>query len=324
MLPPRLRSPAVLPLQIRILHGVLCASLLISNGPALPSPPGSGLGIVEIADGVFVHRGVHARPDEPQHDNIANIGFVIGERCVAIVDSGGSIEIGRSLLEAVRSRTDRPVCYVINTHVHYDHVLGNAVFRETGARFVGHAALPDAIAASRDFFVQRYAADLGPQSGPDAIIAPEVLVDGQMQLDLGNRVLELKGHPPAHTTTDLSVYDTRTQTLFAGDLLFMERLPILDGSLRGWLTVGAELEAIKAARIVPGHGPASAAWPEAAANQRRYLERLLSGVKEAIAAGRFLEDTVDNVAWDEREKWLLFEETHRRNLTKAFTELEWE
>jgi quinoprotein relay system zinc metallohydrolase 2 len=216
------------------------------------------------------------------------------------------------------------VCYVINTHVHYDHVLGNAAFRDTGARFVGHAVLPDAIAASRDFFVERFAADLGPGPVPEAIIAPEILVEEHMQLDLGGRVLELTAHPAAHTTSDLSVYDPKTGTLWPGDLVFMERAPVLDGSLRGWLGALTQLETVRARLVIPGHGPASAAWPGAAADLRRYLERVLADVRSGIAAGRFLEDLVETAAWDERGKWQLFDEAHRRNLTRAFTELEWE
>jgi quinoprotein relay system zinc metallohydrolase 2 len=313
-----------LPPQISALRGLLCATLLSFPGPAPSSPPGSDLEIVEIAAGVFVHQGVHARLDEPRHDDIANIGFVIGERCVAVIDTGGSIAIGRALLDAVRSTTDRPVCYVINTHIHYDHLLGNAAFRETGARFVGHAALPDAMAVSRDFFLERFAADLGPGAGPEAIVAPGILVEEHAQLDLGNRVIELTAHRAAHTTSDVSVYDPRTGTLWTGDLVFVERAPVLDGSLRGWLDALARLESVKAERIVPGHGPASAPWPGAAADLRRYLERVAAEVRNGIAAGRFLEDLIDTAALDERDKWLLFDEAHRRNLTRAFTELEWE
>lgn len=316
--------PAVLPLKIRQLRGILCPFLLLCCVPAWPSPNAGGFNVTEIAEGVFVHAGVHVPVDAPGHEDIANVGFIIGERCVAVVDTGGSVAIGWKLLDAIRSKTTLPVCYVINSHVHYDHLLGNAAFRDTGAKFAGHANLADAVTGSRDFFLKQFAADLGDAPDATSVVGPTIGVDGRMQLDLGNRVIELQAHPPAHTATDLSVYDVRTRTLFAGDLLFMERLPILDGSLRGWLKVLPELEAIPAGRVVPGHGPASAPWPEAVADQRRYLERLLTDVKDAIAAGQFIEDALDSVGWDEQDKWLLFEETHRRNVTRAFTELEWE
>lgn len=86
------------------------------------------LAVDELAAGVYVHRGAQLPLDVPGHDDIANIGFIVGSRCVAVIDTGGSARVGRALRATVRRRTSLPICYVINTHVHVDHVLGNEAF----------------------------------------------------------------------------------------------------------------------------------------------------------------------------------------------------
>jgi len=75
---------------------------------------------------------------------------------------------------------------------------------------------------------------------------------------------------------------------------------------------------------IPGHGTSSHHWPQAYAAEKFYLETLLNETREAIAKGKFLEDVVETIGKNEKQKWLLHEQHHRRNVTKAFTELEWE
>lgn len=305
--------------EISALHRRIWLSALLAMLPAT----GCAFELEEVAPGVFVHRGAHAGVEDAARADSANIGFVVGAECVAVIDSGGAPATGAHLLDAIRARTDKPVCYVINTHVHFDHLLGNAAFRAPGVRFVGHARLAAAVAASRAFFAENFAAELGADAA-EQVIAPDLPVADRLLLDLGARPLELRAHAAAHTQADLSVFDRTSGTLWTGDLVFMERVPVIDGSLRGWRAVLAELEQVAAARVVPGHGPASAPWPAAAADLERYLKLLEDEVRAGIGAGLFLEDMLERAAAAERGNWLLFDSAHRRNVSRAFTELEWE
>jgi glyoxylase-like metal-dependent hydrolase (beta-lactamase superfamily II) len=142
-------------------------------------------------------------------------------------------------------------------------------------------------------------------------------------LDLGGRTLTVRAWRTAHTDNDLTVFDERTGTLWAGDLLFAERIPSLDGSLTGWLAVMDEIEQLPAKQVIPGHGP-SDNWRAAMASQRRYLRALADGTRAAIRAHRSMIQAVREVAADEHDRWLLFDAYHRRNVAAAYAELEWE
>jgi hypothetical protein len=151
-----------------------------------------------------------------------------------------------------------------------------------------------------------------------------MLVQDHTEIDLGGRTLTLKAHSLAHTDCDLTVLDRNTSILWASDLLFVKRVPSLDGSLRGWLKELAALKSVPARRAVPGHGPTSVDWPSGAKDLERYLGTLLRETKEAIAKGMDLEAAVGTVAQSERSRWTLFDDYNGHNVTQAFKELEWE
>jgi quinoprotein relay system zinc metallohydrolase 2 len=284
------------------------------------------LSVRELAPGVFVHQGRALALDAPGHDDIANIGFIIGTRCVAVIDSGGSVRMGRALRASIRRHTQLPVCYLINTHVHVDHLLGNYAFGPERPQFLGHAQLPAALARSRDFFLEHYAADLEPPASAAQLIGPTrtVAIGSDVQLDLGGRQLTLRAWPRAHTDCDLSVYDSGSATLWTGDLLFVERTPVLDGSLKGWLAALETLARLPARHVVPGHGPPGDDLAAALAPQRRYLQRLLEVVRAEVSGGVTLQEALRTPDFPGRAGWLLWDETHPRNLARAYQELEWE
>ncbi|MCW2241325.1 quinoprotein relay system zinc metallohydrolase 2 [Azospirillum canadense] len=283
------------------------------------------LPVSEVAPGVFVHAGLYEETDTANAGDIANCGFIVGDDAVAVIDTGGSPAVGQRLREAIRAHTDRPVRYVVNTHMHPDHVLGNAAFLPDQPDFVAHRNFQAALMARGNHYLHAFDAAVGAEAGAEArIIPPTVTVSDRLELDLGRRVVELVARPVAHTDNDLTVFDRQTATLWTGDLLFMERAPAIDGSVLGWIRLLDGLAAEPAARVVPGHGPLSAPWPEAARDLRRYLDRVVTGVRAIQAAHGTIQQAADTVATDEAPRWRLFDGYNPRNVTAAFAELEWE
>ena len=307
-----------------VLAGVLMA-LAAATSVTLADDQPRPLTIETVAPSDYAHFGEISLTTPENQGDIANLGIIVGQDAVAVVDTGGSVEVGRRLLAAIRRVTDKPVRYVINTHEHPDHVFGNAAFG-SGVTFVGHRNLPAELAKRGTYYLGSYREALGAGAIAEVrIIPPTLLVDGETTLDLGGRRLLLTAwSPAAHTNCDLTVQDESTGVLFAGDLVFLQHIPVLDGSVTGWLSVIPRLAKLPARIVVPGHGRLTAPWPGALDDERRYLTTLAGDTRRLIAAGVPLARAVPGIGQSERERWALFDEYNARNATAAFSELEWE
>ena len=293
------------------------ARVLAAPVPVLP------FAMTEVAPGIHVRPGVHEDATVENQDGIANIGFIVGNAAVAVMDPGGSRADGERLRASIRQRTGLPIRYVVMTHMHPDHVFGAIAFAADKPVYVGHARMEGMLVQRGEFYRKSLADLLGIEEAGD-YAKPNLFVADDATLDLGGRSLRLHAHLTAHTDNDLSILDEATGTLWLGDLLFVDRVPALDGSILGWLAQTGALRASPAMQAVPGHGPAIVSWPSAAAAQERYLSGIVRDIRAIIAHGGDIEQAVATVGLAERDRWLLFDDYNGRNVTSAFKELEWE
>lgn len=313
----------------------LAAACCAAGSTALAADPPAALAHEAVAAGAYVVPGQQVAWGPEHHGHVANLGFVIGSRCIAVIDSGGSPTVGRGLLAAVREHSTLPVCWVINTHAHPDHVMGNSALADAnGAQqpapvFVGHHRLRPSLAARTPFYLNTMRRDFDLSDQATTVPQPSLAVQDTMELDLGGRVLELRAWPTAHTDADLTVRDRQSDTLWLGDLAFVGHLPVVDGKLGGWLKVLQQLRAAPAHRAVPGHGPVQQNGSAAFDATIAYLQQLDRDVRAALDQGLTLSQTVDRLGAAPparpaaADPWLLVDQFHRRNITAAFAELEW-
>ncbi|WP_295045091.1 quinoprotein relay system zinc metallohydrolase 2 [uncultured Paracoccus sp.] len=302
------------PLLIR--GGMSCAA--VADLAALP--------VQQVAQGVHVHIGQIAQFEDSPDGWIANLGFVIGQDSIAVIDAGSSRQQGQALFAAIRAISDKPISHLIVTHMHPDHAFGAEIFREAGAVIVGHAKLGDALASRGPVYLDNLTRLYGP--GPmigTQVVLPDLAVADSLDIDLGGRVLTLAATGPAHSDNDLTVQDSATGTLFTGDLVFRGLTPILDGSLPGWLDwMGA---ARGGGPVVPGHGPVARDWADAVGAQGDFLALLDRATRDALDAGLPLSQAVPAIVGALRPiagVWASFPDSAARDATAAYKELEWQ
>ncbi|MDT1063187.1 quinoprotein relay system zinc metallohydrolase 2 [Paracoccus sp. CPCC 101403] len=286
------------------------------------------LNMQEVADGVFFYQGAMEQISPGNRGRIANLAFVVGDT-VAVIDAGGTRAEGEALYAAIRSVTDKPVSHLILTHMHPDHILGAEVFAEAGASIVADARLSDAVARRTDAWMMSIPDQIGQAAFMGSRIAPvDQKVDAPMTISLGSTELRLEPVKSAHTDNDLTVFDSESETLFTGDLIFRGLTPSLDGSLSNWIDwVDGTGPDPAPSLIVPGHGPVAATWDEAVAPERQYLHALRDATRKAVTGGMALSRAIPAIVSMMKpysEGWADFNATTARNAATSFSQLEWE
>ena len=259
--------------------------------------------VEEVASGLFVRRGVDQDASAQNLDAIANIGFIVGKDAVLVTDTGGSLVDGKWLRTQIKAKTDKPIKYVVISHVHPDHTFGAGAFVDDKPAFIGHAKLAEALRQRGAFYKKGLAAIIGADKvGP--VVMPTKTIADIGEIDLGDRVISFKAHGPAHTTSDLSMLDKQSGLLLPADLLFVEAHPLVGrqpaGLAQGTRCVGRDGRARARCR---GTGRSSSI----SRRRRRRCVLILSICAMACArrsrAAGSIETAIKSVGQDQASKW---------------------
>lgn len=280
----------------------------------------------EIQPNVYIKNGQNGEVFIDEH--LANNSFIIGEKAIVVIDTGGSKSEGEALLCAIRKLSDLPITHVINTHVHPDHILGNVAFKSEDTKFVGHKNLTRAIGLLGPTYVERLLALQGPVMSDGDLISPDILVENELVIDLGGRNLRINTVKQSHTDNDLTVYDEQTGILWLGDLLFVGHIPVLggNGSVNGWLDFMIELQQAKDkyTRFIPGHGKQVTSDDPAFKQQTAYLTAMRNEVRQWLTDDKPLSGALSSIGTQQAGEWPMAEIFHKRNISYMYSELEWE
>jgi len=214
--------------------------------------------LTKITDNVYSYVG--EKDASPTHSFAANAGIIIGTDGVLVVDTLISAKEGARFLADIRKVTAKPIKYVVNTHTHLDHALGNCVFAKLGATVISHEA-DRTLLANNGAEILKNAGNYGLKPEDMAgtvIVVPTLTFSDRFTIYLGGEEVQLIHTAPSHTAGSIVVYLPAEKLLFSGDVLFTDFHPYLaDGDFGGWIKTIDSLLTMDIERVVPGHGPLS-------------------------------------------------------------------
>jgi len=247
-----------------------------------------------------------------------NVGFFVGPDAVVVVDSEFK-DIAPGIIGQIRTVSDRPIKYLVNTHHHGDHTGGNEAFRSF-AVIIAQDNVRKRMLASPQVILRDYPRELeeAKKAGKaddvqfledaiawakkvkvDEIAAPMVTFDSELRIHVGDETIEVWHTPPAHTDGDAVVYFTRANVVHMGDLFFHDAVPFIDvssgGSVMGYATALDKVIARIPADVIviPGHGQVTDLNGLKAA--RQFIGEILGAAEAAKKAGRTKQEFLSSV-----------------------------
>jgi glyoxylase-like metal-dependent hydrolase (beta-lactamase superfamily II) len=278
----------------------------------------------QVSDHAWAWIGPYGPPTRENGGFRMNLGFVVGDDAVAVIDSGYGGVMAEAMLAHIRHVTDRPVRYVINTNSQPHRIMGNSVFRRSGAEVIAAAGAVPRITAEGLAFAATVEGVLGLAPGSvEAPEAPDVAVDAQTPLDLGGVRLRVIPVGDAHTPGSLVVAVEPDALVFTGDVLYGGRLlaVLSESHVQEWIQAFGRLRELGDARFVPGHGePGPLSAFEHPTHE--YLTALKRHMDQAVEEGIDLQDAIGSLDQSGWKGLADFEALAGRNAHQAYLQSE--
>jgi glyoxylase-like metal-dependent hydrolase (beta-lactamase superfamily II) len=247
-----------------------------------------------VAPNVFAYIGDIGPRSVANEGLNANIGLVVTDAGAVLIDSGSTARVAAAIEEGVRRVTAQPVRWVINTGGQDHRWLGNAHFKARGAELIAHAAAVSDMRSRGGEQIAALGRLLGERAGGTVAELPVRLIDqSRTKVALGGTQFEFMHSGGGHTPGDMMIWLPDSRILFAGDIVYVDRLPAIlpVSNSRDWLKAFDVIELLAPRRIVPGHGDI-AGEERARRHTRDYLAALRAHMKRAVDDGVDLDAAV--------------------------------
>jgi glyoxylase-like metal-dependent hydrolase (beta-lactamase superfamily II) len=274
---------------------ILNTSLLLTAAVFFLQQPTAPTGVVRENATVKVSPHVYVIPDF-NTGGVPNVGIVVGNKATLVIDTGLGPRNGQTVLREVGKVSKNPDIYIVATHFHSEHALGESAF-PANARVIRARAQQQDIDefGVQPNFAARSSAMADLMKDAQFRRADEIF-DSERTLDLGGVRARLMAYGGTHTNGDTMVFVEGDNVLFAGDVVMNRRFLGFGSprsSLRAWLRSLQHVEALRPTRIVPSHGEMGDS--SLIERNRNYLESLQARVRQLKQEGKTLEQATETV-----------------------------
>jgi len=289
-----------------------------SDGKPILPPP------TQVSPHVYAWLGPHEGPSQANQGYRMNLAFVVGDKAVAVLETGYTEAMAREMLAHIAKITKLPVKYAINSNSQPDRFFGNEVFRKQGATVIAHEKEAARMAQNGGDLAGAIERTLGLAEGSVTPPGPpDKMINADMSLDLGGVVLHVRHFGAAHTPAPLVVHVPADDVVYAGDILYAGRLlaVVPGGNAKAWIQTFDALKTFGDATFIPGHGkPAKLGaftFPT-----RDYLVLLNDYMAQKVEEGVGMDDAIKGLDQSRFAKLANFEELAGRNASWVYLERE--
>ena len=185
----------------------------------------------------------------------SNSAFVVTNSGVILFDTGSSADIGLAIKKAIAQVTDQPVRWIINSHAHGDHWLGNAAFKDTVEAIYVTEQVAKNIKSEGKNWVDNFNKLTKGGTGDSEILLPDTFISERTKIKLGDREITLFLSGDSHSPGDILMWLADEKVIVTGDVIYSDRMPsTFDSNLPHWIKLLGELEAMQPKVVIPGHG----------------------------------------------------------------------
>lgn len=282
--------------------------------------------LIKVKENIFMVKGTSGLPSKENKGFISNAYAVKTKEGWVVIDSLSTPELSKEFISLLKKKYNQPVKYLVITHYHLDHYFGASEFKKEKAVIVAHENLKNLYEEGYlDTYLENIKKLFGDIFKNVKLTKPDVTVKDRYSFKLGEKNFVILSMTPAHTNTDIVVYLPKEKVLFAGDLVYKNRIPFVGDSFsnsKNWLNVLEKMKKMDIDVILAGHNePLDKSAIDFTYRYISFLREEISKMKDEDIEYDKIKEKLQNTEWS---RYPMFKVFHNKNIYKIYNDLDFE